>query len=128
MNLSLEVEAYLAKARHASEVATKLHAGGDYPDAVGKAYYAMFYVAQALLKAHDINVTKHSAVVSKLGQHFAKAGRLDPKFHRMFVNARKYREKADYGLFEEISQSTAQSILEDSVAFVKEVEYLLRKK
>jgi len=60
MNLTPEVEALMIKARHALEVAEKLRAGGDFPDAAGKAYYAMFYAAQALLKAHGIEVTKHS--------------------------------------------------------------------
>jgi uncharacterized protein (UPF0332 family) len=53
-----------------------------------KAYYAMFYAAQALLKAHDIKVVNRSEVASLLCRHFAKTGRFDPKFHRMFLNAR----------------------------------------
>ena len=125
MNLTPEVEAYLVKARHALEVAEKLQLGGDFPDAAGKAYYAMFYAAQALLKAHGIEVVKHSAVASMLGQHCAKTGRLDAKFHRMFLNARRVRETADYGLFEEIVESTATLTLEETQAFVTEIERLL---
>ena len=34
----------------------------------------MFYAAQALLKSKGIEVTKHSAVESALGHHFAKPG------------------------------------------------------
>jgi uncharacterized protein (UPF0332 family) len=89
MSLSPEVEAFLAKAHHALEVAGKLQSGRDFSDAAGKAYYAMFYAAQALLKAHGIEVVKHSAIASMLGHHFAKTGLLDPKFHRMFLNARR---------------------------------------
>lgn len=36
MNLPPEVEAYLAKAHHASEVAWKLQTGGELADAAGK--------------------------------------------------------------------------------------------
>ncbi len=39
MNLTPEAEVYLSKARHALEVAEKLHLGGDFPDAAGRAYY-----------------------------------------------------------------------------------------
>ena len=126
MNHSPEVKAYLAKAHHALEVAWKLQAGGELADAAGKAYYAMFYGAQALLKAHGIEVVKHSAVASMLGRHFAKTGRLDPKFHRMFLNARRIREVADYSLFEEVIESTANLTLEESQAFVSEIERLLQ--
>ena len=125
MKVTQEVEAYLAKARHALEVAKKLQAGDDYSDAAGKAYYAMFYAAQALLKAYDIEVVKHSAVASMLGRHFAKTGLLDPKFHRMFLNARRVREIADYGLFDEIVESSASETLMESQAFVLEIQRLL---
>jgi len=125
VNLTPEVEAYLAKARHALEVAKKLQAGDDYSDAAGKAYYAMFYAAQALLKAHGIEVVKHSAVASILGRHFAKTGLLDPMFHRMFLNARRVREIADYGLFEEIIESSASMTLGESQALVAEIQNLL---
>jgi uncharacterized protein (UPF0332 family) len=54
MILSPEVKAYLAKAHPALEVAGKLQLGGDFSDAAGKAYYAMFYATQALLKACGI--------------------------------------------------------------------------
>jgi uncharacterized protein (UPF0332 family) len=126
MNVSPEVEAYLAKAHHALEVAKKLQAGDDYADAAGKAYYAMFYAAQALLKAHGIEVVKHSAVASMLGRHFAKTGRLDPKFHHMFLNARRIREIADYGLFEDIVESNATLTIEESMAFITEILKILK--
>lgn len=128
MNLTTEVEALMTKARHALEVAEKLRAGGDFPDAAGKAYYAMFYAAQALLKAHNIEVVKHSAVASMLGRHFAKTGRLDPKFHRMFLNARRVRETADYGIFEEIIEPTANLTVEEGRAFVAEINRILQGK
>jgi hypothetical protein len=38
MKLLPEVAAYLAKARHALEVAGKLQAGGELGDAAGQAY------------------------------------------------------------------------------------------
>ena len=126
MNIPPEVKAYLAKAHHALEVAWKLQSGGELADAAGKAYYAMFYAAQALLRTYGIEVVKHSAVASMLGRHFAKTGRLGPKFHRMFLNARRVREVADYGLFEEVIESTANLTLEESRAFVSEVERLLQ--
>jgi uncharacterized protein (UPF0332 family) len=126
VNITPEVEAYLAKARHALEVAKKLQAGDDYSDAAGKAYYAMFYAAQALLKAHGIEVVKHSAVASMLGRYFAKTGRLAPKFHRMFLNARRIREIADYGLFEEIVKTSATLTIEEGQAFVDEILRMLK--
>jgi uncharacterized protein (UPF0332 family) len=127
VNLSPEVEAYLDKAQHAIEVAKKLQAGDDYADAAGKAYYAMFYAAQALLKANGIEVVKYSAVASMLGRHFAKTGRLDRKIRRMFINANRIREVADYGLFDEIVESSATLTIEGIMAFITEILKIFRQ-
>lgn len=126
MNLSPEVEALLVKARHALEVAERLRIGGDFPDAASKAYYAMFYAAQALLKSHGIEVVKHSAVASMLGRHFAKTGRLDPKFHRMFLNSRRVRETADYGIFQEVTEHAADVAVAEGRAFLTAITRILQ--
>ena len=106
-------------------VAEELRAHGHLPDAASKTYYAMFYAAKALLTAEGIDVSKHSAVESALGYHFAKPGRIDPKLHRMFMNARKIREIADYGIFDEIVEPDASLKIEEGREFVTAIKALL---
>jgi uncharacterized protein (UPF0332 family) len=120
-----ESSRYLQKAAHALEVAGELVNDGFAPDAASKVYYAMFYAAQALLKSDGIHVTKHSAVEAALGYHFAKPGRLDPRFHRMLIKARKIREIADYDIDEEIVEPTAAVELEEGKEFLAAVKSLL---
>ena len=96
MSVTLEVRKLLDKADHALEVAEELKRKNYHSDAASKVYYAMFYAAQALLKSEEIDVKKHSAVESSIGYYFAKPGRLDPKYHKMLINARKIREIADF--------------------------------
>lgn len=80
---------------------------GHAPDAASKIYYAMFYATKALLAAEGIDVVKHSAVESAFGYHFAKPGRIDAKYHKMLMNARKIREIADYDIDDEIVEPVA---------------------
>ena len=40
--------------------------------AAGRAYYAMFYIAEALLNEKGLKFNKHSAVHAAFGEHFAK--------------------------------------------------------
>jgi len=120
-----EIKGYLEKAEHALEVAEELLKAGYAPDAASKVYYAMFYAAQALLKSEGINVVKHSAVESALGYHYAKRGRIDPKYHRMLINARKIRETVDYDLEEEVVEPVASLKLEEGRAFVDAIKELL---
>lgn len=122
-----EIKGYLQKAEHALEVAGELLKAGYAPDAASKVYYAMFYAAQALLKSEGINVVKHSAVESALGFHFAKRGRIDPKYHRMLIDARRIRETVDYDLEEEIVEPVASLKVEEGRDFVDAIKTLLIK-
>lgn len=107
-----EIRKLIEKAEHAIEVAEKLMDYGYPSDAASKIYYSMYYAAQALLKSEGIDVVKHSAVESALGYYFAKPGRLDPKYHRMLIDARKIREIADYDIQEEIVEPVASLKIE----------------
>lgn len=117
-----EVRRYLSKAEHALEVAEDLLKSGYAPDAASKIYYAMYYAAQALLIADGIDVVKHSAVESAFGYHFAKPGKIDPKFHRMLLNARKIREIADYDIDEEIVEPAASLKVDEGRAFISVIK------
>ena len=121
-----EVQRLLEKADHALEVAEALNQQGFIQDASSRIYYAMFYAAQALLKSENIEVGKHSAVESALGYHFAKTGRIDPKYHRMFINARKLREIVDYDIQEEMIDRTAVLKIEDGREFVSVVKGIIK--
>jgi uncharacterized protein (UPF0332 family) len=117
-----EARRYLRKAEHALEVAEDLLKDGHVSDAASKTYYAMYYAAQALLNADGIDVVKHSAVEAAFGYHFAKTGIIDPKFHRMLMNARKISEIADYDIDEEIVEPVASLKIDEGRAFLSVIK------
>lgn len=122
-----EVQRLLEKTDHALKVAESLYKHGFAQDAASKLYYAMFYATQALLKSEGIEVVKHSAVESALGYHFAKTGRMEPKYHRMLINARKIREIVDYDIQEEMVEPTGILKLEDGKEFVAVIKIMIMK-
>ena len=79
-----ETEKLLAKASRAIDAAKLLLQAGDADFAAGRAYYAMFYVAEALLAEKGRRFRRHSAVQAAYGDEFAKPAVLDPQFHRGF--------------------------------------------
>lgn len=85
----------------------------------------MFYASQALLKSEGIDVIKHSAVESAFGYYFAKPGRIDPKYHKMLIDARKIREIADYDIEEEIVEPMASLKIEEGKAFLSVIKNFL---
>ena len=126
--MSEEIKKLLERADHAIAVAEQLMRDGYPADAASKIYYAMFYAAQALLKSEGIDVTKHSAVESALGFYLVKPGKINPKFHRMFIDARKIREIADYDIQEEIVEPVASLKIDDGKNFVAIIQKMLQKK
>ncbi len=122
--LSAEVESYLRKSVHALNVAKKLHEFGYIADAASKTYYGMFYSAQALLKANNIHLRRHSAVESAIGHHFVKTGILDSVYHRMLINARRAREIADYEI-RNLTENDTEITPADGEKFLNAVKKVL---
>jgi len=58
----------------------------------------MFYLAEALLYEKGLEFRKHSGVHAAFGQHFAKTGEFDVRFHRYLLEAFESRLEADYGV------------------------------
>jgi uncharacterized protein (UPF0332 family) len=123
--VNAEIKKYLEKAERSLQVANSLIAQNFFDEACSRSYYAMFYAAQALLKHHGIQVKKHSAVVAKIGEHFAKTGILDKKYHRFLIDAREDREGVDYNVFSTINREAAEERVQAAIEFVQEVKRLL---
>jgi uncharacterized protein (UPF0332 family) len=86
----------LDDAARSIEAAELLLQRGFADFATSRAYYAMFYAAQALLASRGLSFSKHGAVVAKFGEFFAKTGALPSALHRYLIDAFGDRQSADY--------------------------------
>jgi uncharacterized protein (UPF0332 family) len=87
----------LLKAQQSLEAA-KLLLTNNYSDyATSRAYYSMFYIAEAFLEGEGLAFSKHSAVIAAFGREFAKPQRVPPDFHRFLIEAQELRTTGDYG-------------------------------
>ena len=78
----------------------------------------------ALIVAEDLMGQGH-APDAAFGYQFAKPGRIDARFHKMLMNARKIREIADYDIDEEIVEPVANLKIEEGRAFLAEIKRFL---
>ena len=107
------------KSAEAIEAADLLVTNG-YPDfAAGRAYYAMFYVAEALLNEKDLSFSKHGNVHAAFGENFAKTKVLDPKFHRWLIDAFDKRLVGDYGIEANIEMDIAADMINQAREFLE---------
>jgi uncharacterized protein (UPF0332 family) len=122
-----EAAQWLRRARTSLKAAEALTEQGLYEDAVSRAYYAMFYAANAMLIRDGLDVSgKHSAVVAAFGREYAKTGRVDPRYHRLLIQGFEWRQKADYDVYWYVTEETARARVQDARDLLAAVEVLLQ--
>jgi uncharacterized protein (UPF0332 family) len=121
-----ENQSCLIRKAEESLQAAKLLAGKEHWGfAASRAYYTMFYVAEALLLEEGLEYSKHSAVIAAFGERFAKTGRVPPEFHRMMIEAQDSRNAGDYDIHPGVTSATADGQIANAERFLEmAVRYL----
>ena len=117
----------LAKAARALKVAKRLKANEDAEFVVGRAYYAMFYVAEALLNEKGQRFRKHRGVHGAFAEHFIKTMLLDSRYHRWLLEAFSKRITGDYGLESDLTAEDATLLVEQAHEFLTVAKKFLGK-
>ena len=122
-----DTEALINKAKKSLGAARSLIKDNYYDFAASRAYYAMFYVAEALLAIIGQSYNKHSAVISAFGREYAKTGKLNSKYHRWLIDAQDFRNIGDYGVDAHVSETDANLVCDWANEFIESAEDLLYK-
>lgn len=69
---------------------------GDHDFSISRAYYSMFYCAEALLLSKDMKFSKHSAVISYFGREFVRSGLLSEELYGHLIKGFRKRQIGDY--------------------------------
>lgn len=109
---------FIHKALQSIDAAKSLLDGGYSDFAGARAYYAMFYTAEALLSNKGLKFRKHGGVHSAFGEHFTKTGLVDVKFHRWLLEAFGKRIKGDYGVDEVLVRGDAEVLIRQAEEFL----------
>jgi uncharacterized protein (UPF0332 family) len=113
-----EQQQLLDKAHNSLRAAKILSGEAIYDVAVSRAYYTMFYIAEAFLISDNLSFSKHSAVISKFGEHFARTGRVPVEFHRHLIQAEQSRIKSDYDAGSQVSETEATEQITHAETFL----------
>lgn len=105
--MTAEQEELLRKAKKSLEAAQLLLEGGFPAYAGSRAYYSMFYVAQAFLEGDGLVFSNHSAVIAGFGKHFANTGRVPVEYHSFLIEGLDIRHEVDYATPPGVSESQA---------------------
>jgi uncharacterized protein (UPF0332 family) len=116
--MTSEQQALLQKAVSSLEAAKVLLENGFSEFAASRAYYTMFYIAEAFLEGEGLSFSKHSAVISAFGQKFARTGLVPVEFHRNLITAEQIRLQGDYQNQGNVSPTQAQTLIDQATEFI----------
>ena len=111
-------ELYFEKAEQFLRSARLLLDNGDVDSAASRLYYTMFFVAEALLQSLGLSFSSHRAIIAAYGQHFAKTGELDPRFHQVLIAAFNQRQIGDYRVQSGLGKEEVEALLAQVTDFV----------
>ena len=117
-----EVKALLEKSKRSQKAALRLFKDGDIDFAASRAYYSLFYTAEALLLSQGLSFSSHSAVVANFGKEFAKTGILNSKFHHYLTESQDRRNIGDYSIMAEVTPEQVREMLDWAKEFIKVAE------
>ena len=111
------IPALIHKANDSLHAARFLASEGLFDLAVGRAYFAMHYVAMAFLLTHKLPLTDPADVVEAFAQRFAYTNELPAIFNRNLVEAYRLWQKAEFNTDTDITAATVTEQLERARAF-----------
>ena len=120
-----EIDRLMEIAHSSRDAAHELFESEYYGFAASRAYYAMFYAAEAALLSRSLSYSRHSGVISAFGQHFAREGILPAELHNTLRHAFDMRNLGDYST-EPFPREDAENVLQDMQVFLDAIEGYLK--
>ena len=117
----------LRKAAQRIAAARDLLRLGHVEDAISRAYYAMFYLAEAFLDGEGLRFSSHAAVIGEFGRRFAKTGRVPVELHGLLLKAQEARHGGDYEDVYLLSAEDAELHIERAERFLEAAHQLIGK-
>ena len=115
----------LDKAEQAIGAAESLLRDGYRYFSAGRAYYAMFYTAEALLAEKELEFKKHVGVHRSFSEHYIKTGLFDQKYYYWLIATFNSRLVGDYAIRTDFEDDEVKEWISQAREFLmKAREYL----
>ena len=105
---------------HASEClssAKTLLGSGDYKGAANRSYYAIFHAMRAVLALDDIDMKKHSGIISEFRRRYIKTGVFESDLSGIISELFDVRSNSDYDDFFIISKAEVEDQVKGAEKF-----------
>lgn len=99
----------------------------DFDSCASRAYFAMFYAAQAALLQETMSFSSKQGIRSAFIERFVESGRLPERAADALNLGAELQEVGDYSYEFAVSQEDAERILQEAEAFVNSLSRLVEQ-
>ncbi|MFZ5469397.1 MAG: HEPN domain-containing protein [Myxococcota bacterium] len=117
VNLRENVAYELTNAERLLRVAEVLLTADGFPDAVNRAYYAVFHLGVAMLLVLGHEPRSHAGAKALLGSELVRRGLLPPEAAQIFTDLEKGRLASDYRRFVSVTREDAEAAVRQARTF-----------
>lgn len=100
----------------------------SYKSSVNRSYYAIFHCLRAVTALESFDSSKHSGIIAFFNMHYVKTGVFDKAVSKMLDKAYRWREKADYKDYEEVTENTAKEQIMNAEKIMTLIEPYLKRR
>lgn len=123
-----EIQKNVRLAREALDDAQANSAQGRYHTTTNRAYYAVFYGANAMLATLGLQRSKHSAVKAAFHEKFIKTKQIEATYSDDYTVTMRKRDFADYDVDASVDEAFARDCVERAQRFGERTERYLKEK
>ena len=100
----------------------------SYKSSVNRSYYSIFHCLRAVTALDGLDSSKHSGIIAFFNMHYVKNGVFGKEMSKILDKAYRWREKADYKDYEEVTKAIAEEQLVNAEKFLAIIEPFLQEK
>lgn len=116
----------LKQAAESLEIAEVLIKLPNYPTALNRLYYSVFYSLLAVGLKYDYSTSKHSQLIGWFNKNFIATEIIEAKYGKIVRKAYEYRLMADYDAFVEFEKDNVENLFIQTTEFIKSITKLLQ--
>lgn len=105
-----------------------LYDAKSYKSSVNRSYYAIFHCLRAVTALDSFDSSKHSGIIAFFNMHYVKTSIFDKSVSKMLDKAYRWREKADYKDYEEVTEENAKEQIVHAEKILAVIEPYLEKR
>lgn len=94
-------------------------------DTISRAYYAMYYAAQAALHENGLNAKSHSGTINIFGQEIVEKGKVSKELGKTLNKAHALRQKSDYDANADFELADVEKLVIEAKYFVAKIREIV---